>query len=152
MFFRLKITHSGQVLRLIESYRDEVGRPRHRAVASLGNAPLERSDWKAVAKAVEDRLYGCSFLLERALSALQGQWVDRIVRQVGTEGRWQPLAKPAENEEVFDGVRADAVSHTETAELGPVLLDGRFGSGWACLSSFGCMASIVARIRRPRFR
>lgn len=39
MFFRLKPTRSGQVLKLVESYRDDTARPRHRAVASLGVAP-----------------------------------------------------------------------------------------------------------------
>jgi transposase len=122
MFFRLKATRSGQVLRLIESYRDETARPRHRAVASVGNAPMERGDWKPIAKAVEDRLYGREVLLGRTLSEAQSQWVDRIVRQVGNEGRWQPLAAPVKSEELLDGVYADAVSHTDTAELGPVFL------------------------------
>jgi transposase len=122
MFFRLKTTRSGQVLRLIESYRDEAARPRHRAVASLGNAPIERDDWKPIAKAVEDRLYGREVLLARTLSEAQIQWVDRILRQVSNEGRWQPLVNAEGNDEMIDGVRAAAVSHTDTAELGPVLL------------------------------
>lgn len=131
MFFRLKITHSGQVLRLVESYRDDAARPRHRAVASLGNAPIDRADWKPVAKAVEDRLYGREVFLERPLNESQSRWVDRIVRQVGNEGRWQPLAKPTKDEEILDGVRADAVSHTETAELGTVLV------GWEIWKRLG---------------
>ena len=131
MFFRLKTTRSGQVLRLVESYRDETAHPRHRAVVSLGNAPIERADWKPIAKAVEDRLYGHEVLLGRTLSESQTQWVDRIVRQVGNEARWQPLARSAANEEVLDGVRADAVSHTDTAELGPVLL------GWEIWKRLG---------------
>jgi transposase len=131
MFFRLKATRSGQVLRLIESYRDEAARPRHRAVTSLGNAPIERAAWKAIAKAAEDRLYGREVLLERPLSGTQAEWVDRIVRKVGNEGRWQPLAQPAASEDAIDGVRADAVSHTDTAELGPVLL------GWEIWKRLG---------------
>jgi len=131
MFFRLKTTRSGQVLRLVESYRDETARPRHRAVASLGNAPIERTDWKPIAKAVENRLYGHGVLFDRTLSAAQAQWVDRIVRQVGNEGRWQPLAGAAASEEILDGVRTDAVSHTDTAELGPVLL------GWETWKRLG---------------
>lgn len=131
MFFRLKITRSGQVLRLVESYRDETARPRHRAVASLGNAPIDRVDWKPIAKAVEDRLYGRDELMARALNPTQTLWVDRIVRQVGNEGKWQPLPEPAANEETIDGVLADAVSHTDTAELGPVLL------GWEIWKRLG---------------
>lgn len=131
MFFRLKPTRSGQVLKLVESYRDDTARPRHRAVASLGDAPLARADWKPVAKAVEDRLYAREVLLPRVLSAEHAQWVDRILRQVGSEGRWRPFAGPSAAEEVVDGVRADAVSHTDTAELGPVLV------GWEIWKRLG---------------
>jgi len=131
MFFRLKTTRSGQVLKLVESYRDDTARPRHRAVASLGNAPLARADWKPIAKAVEDRLYGREALLARDLSAVQAQWVDRLVRQVGSEGRWKPFAEPPRTADVIDGVRAEAVSHTDTAELGPVLL------GWEIWKRLG---------------
>jgi transposase len=131
MFFRLKITQSGEILRLIESYRDDVARPRHRAVVSLGNAPIGRADWKPIAKAVEDRLYGRETLLARDLSQTHVLWVDRIVRQVGSEGRWQPFIAPPAKEEIIDGVRAEAVSHTETAELGPVLL------GWEIWKRLG---------------
>ena len=131
MFFRLKTTRSGQVLRLIESYRDDTARSRHRVVASLGNAPIERADWKTLAKAVEDRLYGREVLLARDLGEVHAQWVDRIVRQVGSEGRWKPFSKPPCTEEVIDGVRAEAVSHTDTAELGPVLL------GWEIWKRLG---------------
>lgn len=131
MFFRLKVTQSGQVLRLIESYRDAAAQPRHRAVVSLGNAPMDRADWKPIAKAVEDRLYGRQTLWVRDLSPSQTQWADRIVRQVGSEGRWQPFAEPRAKEPILDGVRADAISHTETAELGPVLL------GWEIWKRLG---------------
>jgi len=131
MFFRLKETRSGQVLKLVESYRDDTARPRHRAVVSLGNAALARADWKPVAKAVEDRLYGREALLARELSAEHAAWVDRIVRQVGSEGRWHPFAGPAAEEEYLDGVRTLAVSHTDTAELGPVL------SGWETWKRLG---------------
>ena len=131
MFFRLKATRSGQVLKLIESYRDDTARPRHRAVVSLGNAALAREDWKPVAKAVEDRLHNRETLLARNLSAEHAAWVDRIVRQVGSEGRWQPFVRPASDEEYLDGVRALAVSHTDTAELGPVL------GGWETWKRLG---------------
>lgn len=122
MFFRLKPSKSGQVLKLVESYRDDTATSRHRTVASLGNAAIAREQWKPIAKAVEGRLYGQDELIERELNAEQQQWVDRIVRQVSSEGRWRPLRKPDRNAPVVDGVLADGVSHTDTAELGPVLL------------------------------
>ena len=131
MFFRLKETRSGQVLKLIESYRDDTARPRHRAVASLGNAPIAGADWKPIAKAVEDRLYGRETLWARDLSESQAMWVDRIVRQVGSEGRWQPFVQPWRTAEVINGVCGEAVSHTDTAELGPVLL------GWEIWKRLG---------------
>ena len=131
MFFRLKTTQSGQVLKLVESYRDDAARPRHRAVASMGDAPIAPTDWKRIAKAVEDCLYGQGSLLARDLTEAQAQWVDRIVRQVGSEGRWRPFARPLSGAESIAEVRVEAVSHTETAELGPVLL------GWSIWQRLG---------------
>jgi len=131
MFFRLKATQSGQVLKLVESYRDDTATSRHRAVASLGNAAIEPDDRKPIAKAVEDRLYGRDHLLARELSEKQRAWVDRIVRQVASEGRWSPLMGNGNAGAVIDGVRADEVTHTETAELGPVLV------GWQTWKRLG---------------
>jgi len=137
MFFRLKPTRSGQVLKLIESYRDDTARSRHRAVASLGDAPLAPTDWKLIAKAVEDRLYGRDSMFQRNLNEEQQQWIDRIVRQVNSEGRWHPFAEVSGKAEVIDGVRADAVSHTDTAELGPVLV------GWEIWNRLGMRALLA---------
>lgn len=131
MFFRLKATKSGQVLKLVESYRDDTATSRHRAVASLGNAAIEQEDWKVIAKSVEDRLYGRDHLLARELSEKQRAWVDRIVRQVGSEGCWSPLVNIGNAGAVIDGVRADEVTHTETAELGPALV------GWQTWKRLG---------------
>ncbi len=131
MFFRLKPTRSGQVLKLVESYRDDTARPRHRAVASLGDAPLAPADWKSIAKAVEDRLYGRDSMFPRNLSEVQLQWVDRIVRQVSSEGRWHPFVNVSSSADVIDGVKADAVSHTDTADLGPILV------GWEIWKRLG---------------
>lgn len=125
MFFRLKKTKSGQVLKLIESYRDEESVPRHRTVASLGDAPIDRGNWKPIAKAVEDRLHGRDDLIERDLNDVEQQWADRIVRQVESEGRWSAKHEAGHTGPVIDGVLADKVSHTETAELGSVLVGWR---------------------------
>ena len=122
MFFRLKSTNSGQVLKLIESYRDSSSVPRHRTVVSLGNAPLERADWKSVAKAVEDLLYYGQELLPGALTDNQSVWVDRIVKQVNSEGKWHPFVPPRKDANIIDGVVVDKVTHTDTAELGTVLV------------------------------
>jgi len=131
MFFRIKGTKSGQVLKLIESYRDDTMHPRHRNVVSLGNATIVRTDWKPIAKAVEDRLYGRVALMARNLSTEQAHWVDRIVRQVAVEGQWQALPKTPRAMEVIDGIQAEAVGHADTAELGPVLV------GWEIWKRLG---------------
>jgi hypothetical protein len=138
MFFRIKTTKSGQVLKLIESYRDDTMRPRHRNVASLGNAAIAHTDWKPIAKAVEDRLYGRTALMARNLSTEQARWVDRIVRQVAGEGQWHALPKTPCAMEVIDGVQAEAVGHADTAELGPVLV------GWEIWKRLGMPETLNA--------
>jgi len=122
MFFRLKATKSGQVLKLIESYRDDSATSRHRTVVSLGNAAIARKHWKPIAKVVEGRLCGHEELIERELGSEEQHWVDRILRQVSSEGRWTPFRRAESTAAVIDGVLADEVTHTESAELGPVLL------------------------------
>ena len=53
MFFREKIGRNGQVLQLVESYRNAEGCPRQRVVASPGNAALPDAERKAIAMADE---------------------------------------------------------------------------------------------------
>jgi len=139
MFFRIKTTRSGQVFKLIESYRDDTARPRHRNVASLGNAAIARADWKPIAKTVEDRLYGRAALFEQDLSDEQARWVDRIVRQVASEGKWQAFVDMRRTAEVIDGVQLSAIGHTDTAELGTVLL------GWEIWKRLG-MPKLLDRL------
>lgn len=67
----------------------------------------------------------------RDLSTEQARWVDRIVRQVSSEGQWKALAEAPRTAEVIDGVQAEAVGHADTAELGPVLL------GWEIWKRLG---------------
>jgi len=124
MFFRRKNSPSGRVLQLLESYRNPHGQPRQRVVLSLGDAPLAAEDWKGVAAAVSDRLYGQAPLLARELSATAQPWVDSITRRVMREARWLPL-RPARSDpqaESLDGVLVDQVTHSQSAVLGPVLV------------------------------
>jgi hypothetical protein len=124
MFFRRKTSPSGRVLQLLESYRNPHGQPRQRVVLSLGDAPLAAEDWKGVAAAVSDRLYGQAPLLARELSATAQPWVDSITRRVMREARWLPLRPALSNPqaESLDGVLVDQVTHSQSAVLGPVLL------------------------------
>ena len=69
MFFRLKRSKSGEVLQLVESYRNAQGKPRHRVVVSLGDAAITRSDWHPIAKAVQKQLNGMEELFAPPLYA-----------------------------------------------------------------------------------
>lgn len=140
MFFRLKKTSSGQVLKLIESYRDSEGVPRHRTVVSLGDAALAPAHYKPVARAVEARLYAHEALLDLELDQDCQSWADRIVRKVEQEGCWTRYAReaggvcraaPAEDSGRIDGVIAGEVTHSQTALLGPVL------AGWSAWNALG---------------
>lgn len=120
-------------MKLLESFRDDSGQPRHRTVVSLGNAPIEKGDWKPIAKVLEDSLHGHQQLVRRDLSENQRVWVDRIIRRIDSEGRWQS-PKKRESGPVIDGVLADKVTHTQTAQLGPELI------GWEIWKRLGMPA------------
>lgn len=117
-------------MKLLESFRDDTGQPRHRTVVSLGDAPIKKDDWKLIAKALEDILYGHQELVKRDLSENQRGWVDRIIRRIGSEGHWES-PKNKESGPVIDGVLADKVTHTETAQLGAELI------GWETWKRLG---------------
>lgn len=141
MFFRLKKMKSGQVLKLIESYRDAEGVPRHRTVVSLGNAAMDAEQYKPIAKAVEARLYAQEYLsLGLELSEACQSWVDRIVRKVEQGGGWTQHARAAggalrsvsaAESVVIDRVIASEVTHSQTAVLGSVLV------GWDAWNALG---------------
>ena len=132
MFFRLKHSKSGQVLQLLESYRNSEGKPRQRVVVSLGDAGISRPDWGPIAKAVQKQLYGIEELLAPQYTRRQQNWIELIVRRIDGGGRWQGLrakGEPrAEQQNRIDGVLADKVEHSATGLLlGPILLGLR---GW----------------------
>ena len=76
MFFRLKRSKSGEVLQLLESYRNAQGKPRHGAL--FGRCADQPSDWKP-AKAVQKHLYGIQ-LLAPQYTRRQHNWIE-IVRR-----------------------------------------------------------------------
>jgi len=133
MFFYRKKSKSGQVLQLLESYRNRQGKSTHQVVVSLGDAALPESSWKSVAKFVESKLYGYTELFEPA--ADDQLWIDSMVKRIGREGRWQPASTEKmllgsrdageENQgsvKVVDGVLIDEIDHTHETSLGPELL------------------------------
>ena len=118
---------------MLESYRNRQGRPTHRVVASLGDASLPETSWKAVAKFVESKLYGYTELF--APDPDDQVWIDSIIKRIEREGKYQPGShekrvlgsrEPKEENklegEVLDGVLIDEVDHTHETTLGPELV------------------------------
>ena len=127
MFFRLKHSKSGQVLQLLESYRNQEGQPRQRVVVSLGDAALSRSDWRPLASAVQKRLYGIDDLLPPEHTRRQQNWIEIILRRIDEQGRWgalQPLGRASQGPSTeVDGVLLEKLDHGESGLLlGPILL------------------------------
>ncbi|HBM16421.1 MAG TPA: IS1634 family transposase [Lentisphaeria bacterium] len=135
MFFRVKKTPSGQVMQLIESFRDSMGRARNRVVVSLGNADIPEELSKSIAKAVENKLYnkydGTLALFPEQYSAKEQHWIDTIIRHIDNRGTWRPYqgSTSAEasseegvpEEETVDGVLINKVEHCSDTGLGPEL-------------------------------
>ncbi len=127
MFFRLKHSKSGQVLQLLESYRNSEGKPRQRVVVSLGDGAISRPDFGPIAKAVQKQLYGIEELLAPEYTRRQQNWIELILRRIDGEGRWRGLRQKAEafaeQQNAIDGVLADKVEHSAAGVLlGPILL------------------------------
>jgi hypothetical protein len=75
MFFRIKHSPSGQVLQLLESYRNPQNQPRQRVVISLGDAALAQPDWKPVAAAVAAQLLRINRLVEPLSEHALREWL-----------------------------------------------------------------------------
>ena len=131
MYFRLKKSPSGQVLQLLESYRNGEGQPRHRVVVSLGDAAMPENLRNSVAKTIERKLYPTAQgeLFSEELSTEAGGWIDQIYNRIVREGRFRPLygknnteSQPQASEELINGVWADRITHSHNTTLGPLLL------------------------------
>ena len=117
MFFREKSVRGSRVLQLVESYRNAEGKPRQRVLASLGDANIPRSEYKAIARAVERRLHREELMLPVELSVEAASWVVRIVR-LAEQTRSIPL-KAAKTQ--LDGVLADQIRTDDVVGFGPHL-------------------------------
>jgi len=132
MFFRNKKTKTGVVLKLLESYRDHEGVPRHRTVTSLGNAAIPIKERKIIAREVDRILYNKPDqypLIKIEFSKIASEWIDKIIRKVTNEGKWSPVKESKKTSECIDGVLQNEVEHTNTTLLGPVL------AGWEAWKS-----------------
>jgi transposase len=166
MFLRTKITPTGSVLQLVESYRDAEQRPRQRILASLGDTSVPDDLRTIIVRGVEARLSGQVDLTLDAIPTEAITWIDRIVRQCDRRvpATSQPapgtptsapsaaeahvIAAPAATspevsagalDEVIDGVQAAQVTHQDTAVLGPVLVAQR---AWESLQMPACLTQL----------
>jgi len=132
MYFYRKKSKSGEVLQLLESYRNREGQARHKVVVSLGDAGIPEKSWKIIAKYVESNLYGYLEMFDPNLE--ERRWIDSIVKRVEREGRWVPGSREktllgsrdsqeaqSAGSEVVDGVIIDDIEHTHETSLGPEL-------------------------------
>jgi len=118
MFFREKRIKNSRLLQLVESYRDQEGRPRQRIVASLGDAKLPDGSQRRIARCVQQRLQGQRDLFETDLSTTEAGWADRIVK---TAERTRS-AQHDRGAETLNGVVADGVDTVNVVEFGPELV------------------------------
>jgi transposase len=145
MYFRIKKTPSGQTLQLIEAYRNSLGYSRSRTVISLGNANIPKESWKAIAKAVENKLYDIyyevDYLFDLEHSQTEQMWIDKIIRYIDLKGGWKPNIKqnikpakqieelftndeaetPEQKIEIVDGVEIENIEHCNDTGLGAEL-------------------------------
>lgn len=118
MFFREKMIRGSRAVQLVESFRNEEGKPRQRVLASLGDAAIPEPEFKAIARAVELRLRRQDSLFPVELSSEAAAWVVRIVR-IAEKNRSVPL-KPGTTH--LDGVIVDRIQIDDVVGFGPHLI------------------------------
>lgn len=89
-------------LHLVESFRTPNG-PRQRLVLNLGDLPVDREQYKALANAIEARLLGHEDLVQESFLGTAdtaesdvARWADEAVRQLRDEKQAQPLPAAAD--------------------------------------------------------
>jgi len=124
MFFREKESKKSKrpTLQLVENYRDG-NKVRQQIVVSLGvGFDIPPKDRKAVAAAVEQKLWGQPTLFaEPEITSL----AERVVKRIQTNGRWSPK-KPLTKEEDVAQVYINKVEHENDRILGPLLIGHTF--------------------------
>jgi transposase len=117
MFFREKRVRGSRVLQLVESYRNAEGPPRQRGLASLGDANIAHSEYKAIARAVERRLHREELMLPVELSTESASWAVRIAG-LAEQTRSIPLKAATTR---LDGVLVDQIRTDDVVGFGPHL-------------------------------
>jgi transposase len=119
MYFHRKQSKSGRCLQLLESYRPSGGgSPRHRVVASLGDAEIPEEWFDGLSTLVASRLEGRELLLAPDLPPEGLAWVDRIVHDVERKRRDEGAGTGT----TLDGVVLDRIDHSHSTPLGPLLV------------------------------
>jgi len=120
MYFRNKKTRTGTALQLVESFRDNEGKPKQKIILSLGNIPIPQHLWKEIAKEIENQLKGILTFLEVGEESMK--WVDLIMTEIQKKG-WSPARlTPQFDESTIVEVDISQISHHTTTELGPELV------------------------------
>lgn len=118
MYFHRKHSKTGRCLQLLESYRPACGgSPRHRVVASLGNADIPEAWWSDLAALVASLLSDRPLLLPPELPSEGLAWADRIVQGIERRRADELQAVP----ETIDGIVLDRVEHSNSTVLGPLV-------------------------------
>ena len=141
MYFYLRKSPTGQVLQLLESYRNADGKPRSHLVASLGDASFPDDIKVDIAREVEAQLYNRPEILPPSDAVAVA--ADHIVKLVIRRGRWQnpvtPAPADADAGEAIDGVLLREVTHTHSTTLGPELVGL---AAWNELNMTGLLQSL----------
>ena len=157
MYFHRKHTKTSRCLQLLESYRPlGGGNPRHRVVASLGDADIPDACLDPLAEVVSSRLAGEPLLLPPELPAEAMAWIDRIVHDVQRKRNDGAVVAG----ERLDGVLVDQVEHSHSTVLGPLLMglhawkaldmDGLLGAqGLNAAQCQAACALILGRLAEP---
>jgi len=118
MFLREKRIGGSRAVQLVESFRNQEGKPRQRVLASLGDASIPVAEFKAIARAVELRLRRQDSLFPVELSSEAAAWVVRIVK-IAEQNRSVPLKSGTMH---LDGVIVDRIQVDDVVGFGPHLI------------------------------
>jgi transposase len=144
MFFHRKKSRFGHILQLLQSYRNEEGKSRHRVVLSLGDSSLPKKSWGVVANHVESAICGERQLFDATPE--EQSWIDDIVKRIDKKstvvnlfGHAKSAVQKNSSSEIVNGVLIDDLNHTRETRLGPELLGLH---AWTELNMDGLLESL----------